>query len=187
MFILVDRWSLILKKWWEEKFFLWNQSINSFIPRRRIIYDAQSWKERTLLCESTFIPIDRWALILNMLERDFFLIKTKYQFIYHNKENMFIVPNHEKKRNYYVNRVYPNWKMNFDSKKWWETKFLLWNQSINSFIPIRRICLWCPIIKRKEIIMWIRLYLNWQTNFNSKNKKKRCFSYEIKVPIHLSQ
>ena len=28
------------------------------------VYAAQSWKESRLLCESIFIPIDRWTLIL---------------------------------------------------------------------------------------------------------------------------
>ena len=83
--------------------------------------------------------------------------------------------------------VYPIWQMNFDSKKLWEVKFFLWNQSINSFIPMRRMNLWSPIIKRKMIIMWIHVYPNWRTNFNCKNGKKRSFPYETKVSIYLSQ
>ena len=59
--------------------------------------------------------------------------------------------------------------------------FFLWNQSINSFIPIRRIRLWCPIMKRKEIITWIHIYLNWKANLNSKNGRKRSFPYETKA------
>ena len=45
----------------------------------------------------------------------------------------------------------------------------------------------CPIINRKEIIKWIRVYPNWETNFNSKNGTKRSFPYETKALIHLSQ
>ena len=78
---------------------------------------------------------------------------------------------------------YPNWKMNFDSKKWWEVKFFLWNQSINSFIPIRRMHLRSLIMKRKEIILWIRVCQNWPTNINSKNGGKRCFPYETKSSL----
>ena len=52
-----------------------------------------------------------------------------------------------------------------------------------SFIPMKRTRLWCPIIKRKEIIMWIRVWSNSQTNFNSKNGWKRSFSYETKTSM----
>ena len=34
-----------------------------------------------------------------------------------------MVPNNEKKKIIMWIRVYPNWKMNFVSKKWWEMKF----------------------------------------------------------------
>ena len=73
---------------------------------------------------------------------------------------------------------YPNWWTNFESKKWWAVKFFLWNQSLNSFILAKGMNLWCPIIKRKEIILWICVYPNWKMNFNSKNARKKSFSYE---------
>ena len=44
------------------------------------IYDAQSLKERRLLCESVFIPIEKWTLILKMAEREVFLIKQRHQY-----------------------------------------------------------------------------------------------------------
>ena len=47
--------------------------------------------------------------------------------------------------------------------------------------------LWCPVIKRKGIIVWIHIYPNWKTSFNSKNGTKWSFSFEIKASIHLSQ
>ena len=52
-----------------------------------------------------------------------------------------------------------------------------------SFIPMSRIRFWYPIVKRKQIIMWIRIYPNWQMNFNSKNGGKISFSYETKTSI----
>ena len=78
---------------------------------------------------------------------------------------------------------YPNWQMNFDSKKWCEAKIFLWNQSINSFIPIRRMHWWRPMKKRKEIITWIHVYPSWKMNINSKIGRKRSFSYETKASI----
>ena len=37
-----------------------------------------------------------------------------------------------------------------------------------TFILMRKMGLWCPFIKGKEIIMWTRVCPNWQTKFNSK-------------------
>ena len=36
---------------------------------------AQSWKERRLLCESMFIPIERRTSVLKMVKREVFLTK----------------------------------------------------------------------------------------------------------------
>ena len=77
--------------------------------------------------------------------------------------------------------------MNFDSKKWWEVKFFVWNKNIDSLIQASRMNLWCPIIERIEIIMWIHIYPSWKTNINSKIGRKRSFSYETKASIPLSQ
>ena len=44
------------------------------------IYDAQSLKERRLLCESMFIPIENWTLILKMVEKEVFLMKPRNQY-----------------------------------------------------------------------------------------------------------
>ena len=56
-----------------------------------------------------------------------------------------------------------------------------------SFLTMRRMCLRCAIMKRKEITMWIRVYANWEMNFNSINGWKRSISYETKASILLSQ
>ena len=72
-----------------------------------------------------FILIERRTLILKMVEREVFLMKSKFNISYPNEENVFMVPYHEKKGDYYVNHLYPNEKMNFYFKKWWEVKFFL--------------------------------------------------------------
>ena len=36
--------------------------------------------ERRLLCKSVFIPIERWTLILKLIEREIFLMKPKHQY-----------------------------------------------------------------------------------------------------------
>ena len=81
--------------------------------------------------------------------------------------------------------VYPNWTTYFNSKIGNKRSFSYETKASISLIPLRRMCLWCPIMKRKEIIMWIHVYPNWKTYFNSKIDNKRSFSYETKASISL--
>ena len=60
-------------------------------------------KKGRLLCESMFVEIDEQTLILKIAEKDAFLKKPKHQFICTNEENEFVVPNHYKKGDYFVN------------------------------------------------------------------------------------
>ena len=67
----------------------------------KCVYGAQSWKETRLLWEHKFISIDEQTLIIRkIMEGKPLLMRPKHQFIYPNKKNAFIVPNHEKKRYY---------------------------------------------------------------------------------------
>ena len=79
--------------------------------------------------------------------------------------------------------VYPNWKMNFNSKNCRKTTFSYETKHINIIYPIEDMCLWCLVMKKRENIMWIHAYLNWKTNFNSKNGRETSFSYETKALI----
>ena len=49
--------------------------------RGKCVYDAQSWKETRLFCESMFIPIERCTSILEMVIGKVFLIKLKHQYL----------------------------------------------------------------------------------------------------------
>ena len=44
------------------------------------IYGAQLLKEKRLLCESMFIPIEKCTIILKMVEREVFHMKTRHQY-----------------------------------------------------------------------------------------------------------
>ena len=77
--------------------------------------------------------------------------------------------------------------MNFNSKNCNKRSFSYETKASISLIPTRSMCLWFPIMKRRAIIMWIQVYANWKTNFNSKNANKRSFSYETDDQYHLSQ
>ena len=81
--------------------------------------------------------------------------------------------------------VYPNWKTYFNSKICNKRSFSFETKAPISLIPMRRMCLWFPIMKRMEIIMWIHVYPNWSTNFNSKKDNKRSFSCDTKASIPL--
>ena len=57
-----------------------------------------------------------------------------------------------------------------------------------SFNPIIRICLRCPIVKKKEIIMCIHVCHNWRNNINFKKLVvKKAFLIKQKHQRHLSQ
>ena len=71
-----------------------------------------------LLCESMFIPIERRTSILQMVEREVFLLKPKHQNRLSQQENLFIVPNHEKNGYYYVNQCLSQLKDELQFQKW---------------------------------------------------------------------
>ena len=81
--------------------------------------------------------------------------------------------------------VYHNWKTYFNSKIDNKRSFSFETKASISLIPMRRLCLWFPIMERKEIITWIHVYPNWKTYFNSKIGNKKGFYYETKASISL--
>ena len=48
--------------------------------------------------------------------------------------------------------VYPNWNMNLNSKVGNKRSFSYETKASISLMPMRTMCLWCPIMKRKEIL-----------------------------------
>ena len=119
-----------------------------------------------------------------MVEIKVFLTKAKHQ--YHLSQWGIIClwcPITKEKEIVMWSLVYPNWKTNFNSKNGRKGSFSHETKASISFIPMMRPYLWCPVMKRKEIILWIHIYLNWKTNFNSKNGRKRSFCYKYKASI----
>ena len=55
-----------------------------------------------------FVQIDEQRLILKMVKRDVFLTKPKYEYYLSHEENVFMVPNHKKKGDYYANPCLSN-------------------------------------------------------------------------------
>ena len=72
---------------------------------------------------------------------------------------------------------------NINAKNVRKRSFSYKTKASTSFILIRRMRLWCPIIKTKEIVMQIRVCPNRWININSENGRKRSFFYETKASI----
>ena len=104
-----------------------------------------------------------------MMEREAFPHKTKalMSFISMKRMSLWCLIMKRKEIVIWIH-VCPNSQTNFNSKKWWKEKCFLWNKSINTIYPMSWTSLWCLILKRKEITIWIHVCLNWQMNFDSK-------------------
>ena len=97
-----------------------------------------------------------------MMEREAFLMKPKHQC-------------HLSQRGEWVYGVQSlkEWRLLYESvfsliDKWTSTlknggkrSFFYETKESMSLIPISRMSLWCPIMKKKKIIMWIYFCLNW--------------------------
>ena len=81
MFIPIERWTSILTMVEKHVFPMKRKHQNHLSQREEWIYGAQSLKERRLLCESKFIQIERWTLVLKIVEREVFVMKPKHQYL----------------------------------------------------------------------------------------------------------
>ena len=69
MFILIERQTLILKNGGKWTFSYETKASVLLSQWEEQVYGTQSGKERWLLCELVFIPIDRRTSILKLVER----------------------------------------------------------------------------------------------------------------------
>ena len=94
-----------------------------------------------------------------------------------------MVPNLEEKEiNTYIH-VCHSWRNNIDSKKWWKEKLFLSSKVSMSSIPTMRMCLWCPIMKKREIITSIHVCHDWWITLSPKNTGKKSFFYQPKTSM----
>ena len=68
---MLERDGFLLKPMHQYHLFHWEECV----------YDAQAWKEKRLLYESMFIPIERWTSVLKMIIKDVFPMKPKQQYL----------------------------------------------------------------------------------------------------------
>ena len=134
------------------------------------------------------IPVDRWSLTLKKVGSEVFLQNQSINsFIPTSRMNL-LCPIIKRKGFIMWIHVSSNWKTNFNSKKGTKRSFFYETKaSIHfSFIPMSKMNLCCPIIKKKETFMCFNVYPNWNTDINFKKCRKKKFSFEIEAPIHLS-
>ena len=146
------------------------------------VYAAQSWKERRLLCESIFILTDKRTMILKNIGKKSFLDETKVSMSFIPIRGMSLwCPIMKRKEIIMWIHICPNWEINFNTKKWWKKNVSDESMASMTFSSMRRISLWCLIVKGKEITIWIRICPNWEKISILKNGGNRSFCYETKA------
>ena len=78
MFIPIEKQTLIQKILERDVFLMKPKHTYHLSQQEECVYGAKSWKEKRILCESMFIPIERWTSILQLAEGEVFLIKPKH-------------------------------------------------------------------------------------------------------------
>ena len=147
------------------------------------VYGAQSWKERRLFCEYVFVKIDQRTLTLKMVGRFVFLMKPKPQYHLSWCGECVCGAQSLKGRRLLCKSEFIQLKNEFKSKNGKKRCFCYETKGSISSIPVRRMRLWCLIMKRKEIILWIHVCPNRPKSIASKNGGKICFSNETKASI----
>ena len=116
------------KNWWKEMLFLFllpneeNELHQCHLSQwGEWVYATQSWKEKRLLCESLFVPIEKQTFILKNDGKRSLSYETKasMSFILISKTNLWCPIIKRKKIIFWFRRC-SNWLTNFDSKQWWE-------------------------------------------------------------------
>ena len=163
------------EKIWKEKFFFWNQSINIVYPNEeKVFLWPNHEKKHTIIRINVFLLRRRNFNFKKMVEGKAFLLSSNVNVIYPNKDNVFTVPNHEKKRDYYLHPCISELMDKFWFQKTSGKERFCDEAKVSvSFIPIRKMCLWCLIMKRKEIITSIHVCPTWRMNFYSEKWLKK--------------
>ena len=78
MFIPIKRWTAIPKMVEIEVSLLKPKHQYHLSQWGECVDGAQSWKEKRLLCEFMFIPIERWTSVLKMVEIEVSVLKSKH-------------------------------------------------------------------------------------------------------------
>ena len=96
-----------------------------------------------------------------------------------------MVPNHEKKVDYYKNPCLSHCWMNFTSNKDGGKKsFLNEAKASMSFIPLKKMSWWCPIMKEKRGLLCESMFIPIdKETLILKTSRKRKFPHETKASM----
>ena len=139
---------------------MWNQTINIIYPNERIMFMVPNHEMKRYYYVN--LCLSNWKTNLNFKNGRNSSFYQSINIIYPNEENVFMVPNHELNGDYYVNPCLSQLKTNFNSKGVRKRSVSSETKALISFIRMRRMCLWYPIINWTVIIIWIRVYSNWR-------------------------
>ena len=111
----------------EKKAFLLKPKHQCHLSQRaEWVYRAQSWKEKRLLCESVFVPIDKQTLTIKNDGKERFLMKAKHQYHLSQWRECVYGTQSQKERRLLSESVFdPIDKWTLTLKKWWKEKRLL--------------------------------------------------------------
>ena len=115
---------------------------------RKWIWGAQLLKQRRLLCEPMFIPIKRRTLILKNGRKR--ICSSGTRALIHLSQLGEWVCSAQSLLEMRLFCVYPDWVMNFNSRNGSKISFSYETKALISFMPIRRMCLRCPMMKKKR-------------------------------------
>ena len=141
----------------------------SFVLMRRMCLWWPIMERKEIIMWSVFIPIDKCTLIIKNGWMWSFSYETKALISFVSMKRMCLwCPIMKRKEIITWSMFIPVDKRTLIIKNGRIWGFSYETEASISFILMRRMCLWCPFMKRKGIIMWIHNYPNWQMSFNSK-------------------
>ena len=114
------------------------------------VYGPQSWKKKRLLCESVCVQVHRWTLTLKNGRRKSFFYETKasMSFIVISRTSL-QCPIMKKEKRLLWESIFSQLmdKLWFWGKRW-EKRFSYQAKASTSFIVMRGLSLWCPMVKK---------------------------------------
>ena len=136
-----------------------------------------------------FVLIDRRNLILKYSGRKSFLNETKASMTFILIRRMSLWCPIMKERRLLCEFMFVlNNKWTLTLKNGKKRSFSFETKASMSFILMRKMSLWFPIMKRKEILVWIYVFPNWQMKFNTKKlARRKAFLLNPKHQCHLSK
>ena len=153
--------------------------------KREWVYGAQSWKERMLLCGSVLVLIHKWTLTQKNGKKRSFFHETKALMLFIQMRRTRLWRPIMKRKRLLCDLVFvliDRWSLILKNGR--KNNFSYETKASMSFIQMRKMSLWCLILKGMKIIMWVCICFNSQMNFNSKKwSKEKLFLWKYCINV----